>query len=361
MDNIAHNMNNIRAALPDGCKFLGVIKADAYGHGAVQVAKRLEASGCDHLAVACLDEALDLRSNGIHLPILVLGYTDPCYAGELAAHEITQAVGSFEMAQALSERAAGQQLHVHMKLETGMGRTGFRVLSAEEMHAAADALQLPNLVFDGVFTHFAVSDEYGDPFTQLQFERFMDAVSNLEQGSGRRFAIRHCANSGAVINYKEYCLDMVRPGIATYGIYPAKETGGLDLRPAMELKTRVAQITTHQPGDSISYGRTFVADAPMRIAVLPIGYADGLRRNLSGKLEVLIHGQRVRQIGRICMDMCMVDVTDIPDVQSGDVATIFGRDGEAFISIDELAEKAGTISYELLCAVSPRVPRIYLA
>lgn len=360
LGSIEHNVRAMREKLPALCRFLGVVKADAYGHGAVPVARRLEAMGCEYLAVACLDEALELREAGLRAPILILGCTDPELAQVLAEHDITQAVGSLDMARGLSAHGGSGRVRVHLKLETGMGRTGFRVLSERELSDAAEALKLPGLEVEGVFTHFAVSDVYGDPFTAEQYRRFLEGVETLERAWGRQFAIRHCANSGAVINYPQYGLDMVRPGIATYGLYPAKETGGIELRPAMELKTRVAQITEHQPGDTVSYGRTFTVTAPMRIAVLPIGYGDGLHRCLSGKMDVLLHGVRARQLGRICMDMCMVDITHIPDVKPGDVATIFGRDGDAILSVDELAEKAGTISYELLCAVSRRVPRIYM-
>ncbi len=359
LDNIAGNVLAMREKLPAGCRFLGVVKADAYGHGAVPVAKKLESIGCEYLAVACIDEAVELREAGVKAPILILGYTPPVYAAELSRYAVTQAVGSLDMARELSANAGNAPVRVHLKLETGMGRTGFRVLNGQELDEAAEALKLPGLDAEGVFTHFAVSDEFGDPFTQEQFTRFMSAVTSLEASRGSRFRIRHCANSGAVINYREYCLDMVRPGIATYGLYPAKETGGIPLRPGMSLRSRIVQVTSHEAGDTISYGRRFRAEGPMRVAVVPIGYADGLHRALSGQLEVLIRGRRCRQLGRICMDMCMVDVTQLDDVRPGEIATIFGRDGDAEISVDELAEKAGTISYELLCAVSPRVPRIY--
>ncbi len=356
LDNIAQNVKAMREKLPETCRFLGVVKANASGHGAIPVAKKLEEIGCEYLAVACIDEAIELREAGVRTPILILGYTPPEYAAELRAHDVTQAVGSLEMARALSENARETPVRVHLKLETGMGRTGYRVLSAKEMEEAAQTLRLPGLDVEGVFTHFAVSDEYGDPFTQEQYSRFTSAVSGLEAGWGRRFRIRHCANSGAVINYPQYCLDMVRPGIATYGLYPAKETGGIPLRPGMSLRSRIVQVTSHEAGDTISYGRRFRAEGPMRVAVVPIGYADGLHRALSGQLEVLIRGRRCRQLGRICMDMCMVDVTDMPDVRVGDVATVFGRDPTA----TEQAEKADTISYELMCAVSQRVPRVYV-
>lgn len=362
LENIKHNFLEMRSKLPEGCRFLGVVKANSYGHGAVKVAKMLEAEGCDYLAVACLDEARQLRDAGVTLPILILGPSPADCAAELAELNITQAVGDFETAVEMSRllKNAGKTLKVHIKLETGMGRTGFDVQSEAEMEKLCKVLKLPGLDAEGVFTHFAVSDEFGDSFTDDQLGRFLNAIEYVEEHSGWKFNIHHCTNSGAMINYKKTYMDMVRPGIALYGCYPAAERGEIELRPAMELKSRVAAITSHKAGDTVSYGRTFTAEQDMKIAVLPIGYADGLHRVLSGKIEVLINGKRAKQIGRICMDMCMVDVTDIPGVRVGDVATIFGHDGDDFIPVEDLAEKAGTISYELLCAVSPRVPRIYI-
>jgi len=207
-----------------------------------------------------------------------------------------------------------------------------------------------------VFTHFAVSDEPEESFTLEQFARFTKAVDELENETGRSLGIRHCANSGAVVNFRETCLDMVRPGLLLYGLYPGAERGGLDLKPVMRLLTRVAEITEHHAGDTISYGRIFTCERDMRLAVIPVGYADGLHRSLSGKFDVLINGKRAHQVGRICMDMCMVDVTDMPEVKTGDIVTVFGDEPEA----TELADIAGTISYELLCAISPRVPRVYI-
>ena len=230
----------------------------------------------------------------------------------------------------------------------------------------------------------AVADEPGDPFNDLQFERFNVVIRELEQRSGKTFRLRHCANSGAVLYYPEMALDMVRPGLLLYGLYPGAEHNGFDLIPAMQLRSRVCEITTHRKGDTISYGRTFTCDRDMRLAVLPVGYADGLLRELSGKIDVKIRGHRCRQVGRICMDMCMIDITDFPDIKVGDVATVFGKDpcmDMCMIDITdfpdikvgdvatvfgkdptatEQAEKAGTISYELLCAVSHRVPRVYV-
>lgn len=359
LGNIRHNVENIRSTLPQGTKFLGVVKADAYGHGAVPVTKAVLEAGAEYLAVACLSEAEELRDAGIEAPILILGVTPAEYAGELARFRITQAVSSLEYAKALSGNLTSP-LKVHMKLDTGMSRTGFNTTRPEKFSDIVEALRLPNLDFEGVFTHFCVSDSFGDPFTQVQHGRFVETIDKAEKASGRRFAIKHCANSGAVINYPELAHDMVRPGVITYGMYPAAEHGKLDLRPAMQLKSRVFAVTEHDAGDTISYGRTFTADRPMRFAVVPIGYADGLHRALSNKLEVLINGVRCRQRGRICMDMCMVDVTDLPACRVGDLVTVFGTDGDETILADELAEKAGTINYEITCALSRRVPRLYL-
>lgn len=355
---IEENVNAMRARLPQGCRYLGVIKANAYGHGAVPVAKRLEAMGVEYLAVACLDEVIELRDAGVQAPILILGVTPVEYARELAALNAAQAVGSYAYAEALDTALAGtgKRLRVHLKLETGMGRTGFRAFGDDRLADAVRAMDLEALEPEGVFTHFSVSDapQPEREFTHEQFARFLAAVERLEAESGRKFAIRHCANSGAMLSFPETHLDMVRPGVAMYGLYPGPDHGGVTLRPAMALYSRVYTVEDHFPGDTISYGRRFTVEKPMRVAVVPIGYADGLHRVLSGRIELYIAGQRCRQIGRICMDMCMVDVTGL-DVKPGDVAEIFG----AHIPVSELAEKAGTIHYEICCALSPRVPRIY--
>lgn len=356
---IEHNYRAMRAQLPEGCRFLGVVKADAYGHGAVPVSKRLEALGCDYLAVACLDEARQLREAGIGLPILILGYTPPEYARELAERDITQAVGSLDMAAALNDalEGTGRTLKVHLKLETGMGRTGFRVFGPWKALPAATAARLPHLEAEGVFTHFCVSD--AEPgvrdFTYTQLERFQTAIDAIETRSGHHFTIRHCTNSGAMMSFPETYMDMVRPGVSLYGMYPGPDRERVALIPAMTLKCRVACVERHEPGDTISYGRTFTAERPMETAVLPIGYADGLHRALSNKLTVLVNGHRVPQVGRICMDMCMADVTGL-GVRPGDEVEIFGRR----MPIDDVADLAGTIHYELTCAVSARVPRVYV-
>lgn len=355
---IEDNVKAMRAKLPAGCRYLGVVKANAYGHGAVPVAKRLEALGVDYLAVACIDELAELRAAGVTAPVLILGVTPPEYARELVRMDATQAVGSLAYAEALSAALAGtgKRLRVHLKLETGMGRTGFRAFGEDRLDDAAKAMALSTLDAEGVFTHFCVSDspEPEREFTRRQFERFRAAVGRLEAESGRPFAIRHCTNSGAMISFPETCMDMVRPGVAMYGLYPGGDRGGIELRPAMSLYSRISTVEEHFPGDTISYGRRFTASEPMRVAVVPVGYADGLHRVLSGKIDFFIAGRRCRQLGSICMDMCMADVTGL-DVRPGDVAEVFG----GHIPLDELAEKAGTIHYELCCALSPRVPRLY--
>lgn len=360
---LEHNVRQIRRALPAGCGLMGVVKADAYGHGAVPVAERLRQAGAACLAVACPEEALALRRAGETLPILVLGASEASWAPVLAEYGVAQTVECREKGLALAAALEpGQALRVHIKLDTGMGRLGFPWEGAG-LEEALEVLGLPNLVPEGVFTHFAVSDEpeTGREYTQEQFRRFRAAVSWLEQRWGRRFPLRHCANSGAVLSYRQagFSMDLVRPGLLTYGVYPGQERGGLELRPVMSLRSRVAAVTRHRKGDTVSYGRTWTADRDTVLAVLPIGYADGLHRCLSGSLEVLIRGRRFPQVGRICMDMCMVDVTGCPGLEPGETATIFGRDGQREIPVTELAEKAGTIPYEILCAVSPRVPRIY--
>ena len=359
LQNLRHNVEQIRGTIPDGCRYLGVVKADAYGHGAVPVARCLEEMGVRHMAVACYDEAKQLRQAGIGAELLILGPSPAWLAPDIAQlGGVCQTVGSLRLARELSAamNGTGRTLGIHIKLETGMGRTGFSARDPKTVEQVVKAMGLPHLGPEGVFTHFCVSDTPEAGFTQTQFTRFLHTIGQIEETAGRNFQIRHCANSGAVLNFPETELEMVRPGLLQYGLYPGEERGALELRPVMKLMTRVAEITEHIPEDTVSYGRTFTCERPTRLAVLPIGYADGLHRALSGRMDVIIRGQRAPQRGRICMDMCMVDITDLPGVQVGDEVEIFG--GRQ--SVDTLAQAAGTISYELLCAVSPRVPRVYL-
>ncbi|OUN07790.1 alanine racemase [Flavonifractor sp. An91] len=361
LSNLEHNYRALRAMLPQGCRFLGVVKADAYGHGAVQVARRLETLGAEYLAVACLDEALELRQARITTPILILGYTPTERAEALLDNGITQTVYDVEMARALSNAAAaaGKTLKIHVKADTGMSRLGW-LCGGEDQSAAVEAIAqvcaLPGLEAEGIYTHFANADGDED-YTMLQFTRFLDLLEALKE-RGITFAIRHCAASAAALKFPCTHLDMVRPGIALYGHYPDPSCEGLDgpgLRPVMTLKTRVASVKTVPAGTPVSYGCTHVLDRETKLAALTIGYADGLPRLCSDKLEVLIGGQRAPVVGRICMDMCMADVTGL-DVAPGDEVEVFGE----HLPIEDVAALAGTIQYELLCAVSPRVHRAYL-
>lgn len=363
LDNIEFNYHSIRKHLNDGVGFLGVVKANAYGHGAVKVAQRLEKLGCEHLAVATLEEALELREGGITTPIIILGYTDPAFTMELIDHDITQAVGDINAARAMSKIAAesGKTLRIHLKTDSGMGRLGMICHDGEDpADSYLEIMGMSGLVTEGIFTHFAVSEILGEEYTFRQFEDFMNLVDRLEKASGKRFKIRHCANSGAMINYKEMQLDMVRPGLMLYGMYPGSETGDIKLRPAMEVKSRIVSIKEMDAGYSVSYGRTYTTSELRKIAVIPMGYADGLHRVLSNKLVVSVNGCLANQVGNICMDMCMLDVTDVTTPKVGDVVTIFGHDGDMILPVEDVAEKAGTISYEMCCALSPRIPRIYV-
>jgi len=360
LDNIEHNYRAIRATLPAGCRFLGVVKADAYGHGAVPVARRLEAAGADYLAVACLEEAMELRDAGIKMPVLILGHTPPEFTPVLIDHDITQAVTCESKAEEYAARAAahGGTLKVHIKLDTGMSRLGFLCAGphfSDGVANVASACRLPGLYAEGVFTHFAVSDEPGEAneaYTRRQFRLFTDMLDALEKLHGIRFDIRHCANSGAVLHYKETCLDMARPGLLLYGY---GDGGTLGLKPCMRFVSSISTIKHFDAGTDVSYGRTYTTKRVTRAGVLPVGYADGLFRCLSGRCAFATPHGFAPQIGRICMDMCMVDLTELPEDDLGSEVELFGPR----VDLETLAEAAGTIPYELLCSVSKRVPRIY--
>ena len=359
LGNLEHNYRALRSCAPDS-RFLGTVKANAYGHGAVPVAQRLVELGVDYLAVACLDEAAALRRAGITAPILILGYTQPGLADEVVELDATQTVSTPELAQALSDAAgaAGKRAKIHLKVDTGMSRLGVLAHQPETAARELDGLCLPHLEPEGIFTHFANAD--GDEeYTMLQFTRFLDVLDELKGKYGRSFEIRHCAASAAVLNYPCTHMDMVRPGIALYGHYPDPSCEGLDgpgLKPVMSLFSRVAAVRGFPTDTPVSYGCTacFGGDGG-RTAVLPIGYADGFHRVLSNETGVWLDGECRQIMGRVCMDMCMVGLSREADVKPGDVAEVFGP----HLPVERHAKTAGTISYELLCAVAPRVPRIY--
>ena len=362
LPNIRHNYLCIRAALPAGCRFLGVVKADAYGHGALAVARLLQDAGADYLAVSCLDEALELRQGSINMPILILGHTPHEYTETLIDNNITQTVSALAKAEQYSAAAAalGKTLKIHIKLDTGMSRLGFLCAGSYFETGVENVLRsiaLPNLEVEGIYTHFAVSDETdaeSEAYTREQFRLFCEVIRSVENRSGFRFPIRHCANSGAVVNYPEMAMDMVRPGLLLYGY--GDPIGKLGLRPCMRLVTTVSTIKFYEPGTSISYGRRYTTTERTRMGVLAIGYADGLPRLMSNKCSFAVPGGYAPQRGTICMDMCMVDLSGLPQVDVGSEVELFGERN----SIYQLSDAAQTIPYELLCAVSKRVPRVYI-
>ena len=366
LDNLNHNYHALREKLPSECRFLGVVKADAYGHGAVPVSRHLKELGAEFLAVSNFEEATQLRCNGIRGPILILGYTPVKYAEDLAKMGIRQEVHSLEYARALNERLKGlhRRLRVHIKLDTGMSRLGFFAYDHEQtVEELKEVARMDNLLIEGVFTHFPVADSVDgadENFTRTQFERFTSMLTTL-QGVGIKPEIRHCCNSGASILYPEYAMDMIRPGIATYGVLPSGDLRGrIDLKPVMSLRSTIFQIRDFEPNITVSYGRTYTTRDPERIAVVGIGYADGLSRSFSNNISFLLHGKRVPQVGRICMDMCMIDISKVPEAQVNDVVTVFGEDGGDEIEVESLSNRLNTIPYEILCGINKRIPRIYL-
>ena len=361
LDNLTHNFETIRRQVGPKAKLLGVVKADAYGHGAVRVAKHLERLGAGYLAVSNLDECEELRVNGITLPILMLGFTPADQAERILKNDMTQAVPNLAIAEAYSSAAvhAGGTMKVHIKLDTGMGRLGFQCDDAHFDASLRDILKiltLPGLDVEGVFTHFCVSDEAADEcveFTKIQHDRFLRMIDAVETQGNFRFRLHHCCNAGGIASYPEWAWDMVRCGIILYGTGDLAERMGM--KPVMTVKTTVSTIKDFDPDTCVDHGGQFSPPTPSRIAVLPIGYADGLFRALSGKLRVLTPYGEAQQVGRICMDMCMIDVTDLPQLKVGDEIEVFGEHQ----LIETAAKQCGTISYELLCAVSKRVPRYY--
>lgn len=364
LDALARNYRLLRGLAP-GAKFLGLVKADAYGHGAVPVARKLQALGADMLAVACLAEAVQLREAGLTLPVLCLGQTPPELAGLLLEYGVTQTVGDLETGRALSAAAvaAGKTLNIHVKVDTGMGRLGFVYYedgdeaALERAGREIQALRaLPGLEAEGIFTHFADADG-SEAYTSNQYDRIQDVIGELWDRGLHPFQIYHCAASAAVLNYPwtQNHMNMIRPGIALYGCMPGPGMENPGLEPVMTVKSRIAVVRDLPAGAKISYGRAAQLERDSKIAVLPLGYGDGLPRALSNQLEVLIGDRLCPVLGRICMDMCMVDVTDAPGVKAGDVAAVYGPG-----LTEKAAWLAGTIPYELLCQLTPRIPRLYL-
>ena len=368
LNKIEKNYDICRSMLRDGVKMMGVIKADGYGHGAVAYAEIFSQKGCEWFAVSNLDEALQIREAGIETPILILGFTPAEKAEVLAFNNIAQAVYNREYAAALSKNAVAQgvQVNVHIKVDTGMSRIGFLYQDSEDDAATIDAIEaackLPGLYAQGIFQHFAVADcgEEGEVYTRLQYDLFLDVIRRLQK-RGTDFELYHCCNSAGASEYRDLQLNMARLGIVIYGLTSSdlvKEQWGIE--PVMSVKSVVAMVKEIEAGTTVSYGRTFTAANDMKIATIPIGYADGYTRRLSGNgARMIIKGAYVPVIGTICMDMCMVDVTGL-DVKAGDAVTVIGKEGDKAVTVDEIAAKSGTINYEITCDISKRVPRVYV-
>ncbi len=361
LDALECNFDAVRKALPENIKILAVVKANAYGHGAVGVAKFLQ-DKADYLAVAATDEALELRKNGINCPILVLGHIPYGDYDNIVKFNITTTISDFYEAELLSRAAekAGVTAPLHIAVDTGMNRIGF-ACNDSSIEEIKKIKKLPNITIEGVFSHLAAADMLDKSYTRMQVEKFDEFVKKLS-GTGVEAPVKHLYNSAGIADLeKKY--DMVRQGIILYGLKPSDEVEFNNInapKPVMSMKTRVVQVKTLQAGESISYGCTYTTEKETIVATLCAGYADGVTRVLSNNGEVLIRGKRAKIIGRVCMDQFMVDVTDIPYVEAGDTATIFGTDGDETISVDEIAKKANTINYEIICNINSRVTRVYM-
>ncbi len=358
MDALRYNIKKMQSLKP-GMKTLVVIKADAYGHGAVTIAKRI-ADMADYYGVATVDEAVELRKAGITTPILIIGYTASDDFEKLLDYDITQAVYDIAECRKLSDLAEsrGTKAKVHIKVDTGMSRIGFQA-DANGIEEASKLKDFPGLTIEGIFTHYAKADEMDKQYALKQKERFLTFIKGLED-RGITFALKHIDNSAGTMEMPDEGFDMFRLGIVTYGLYPSDEIDkSVEIHPVMSLVAHVAHVKTVPEGRGVSYGWTFVTCRPTRIATITCGYADGYPRALSNKGHVIIHGRYAPIIGRVCMDQIMVDVTEIPETAVGDAVTLLGREGDAVITVEELAEPAASFNYEFVCGVARRVPRVY--
>ncbi|MBQ9955392.1 MAG: alanine racemase [Eggerthellaceae bacterium] len=362
LDALTYNYEKIRKHIGPGVKFVGVVKADAYGHGSVQVSEKLQELGADYLAVSSIDEAMELRVNGISMPILILSHTPKEQVERLIRYGITQTVTCEAKAEEYSAEAVacGGVLKIHIKVDTGMSRLGY-LCEGDHFEGGVEgivhACSLPGLEAEGIFTHFAMADEHdvaSEQYTQGQFELFTQVIDGVEEKLGREFSLRHCANTGATAAYPHTHMDMVRPGLLLYGC--GEHARMLGLKPVMSMKTTVSTVKTYAAGTHVSYGGVFTTDHRTRMGVVPYGYADGFMRCLSNRYSLMTKEGLAPVRGRICMDMAMIDLTDMPGVDVGDEIEVFG----ARNPIEVMAEMAGTIPYELICMVSKRVPRVYI-
>lgn len=365
LDAIEYNIEMMKQNLKDGVKMIAVVKTDGYGHGALPIAEVLSEKKYKYVwgfAVATVDEAFYLKKGGITKPVLVLGNIFP-HRRELAvANDIRITVSTYEMAKAISDLAVemGERAYIHIKIDTGMSRLGFQV-NEQSVDEIAKIAGLPNLVMEGMFTHFSKADEEDKSFTNEQIEKYLFMKKKLAQRDVV-FRYYHCSNSAGIIDIPDANMDLVRAGISTYGLYPSDEVEKerVPLKPALELVSHVAHVKWVEAGRKVSYGGTFVTERPTKIATIPVGYGDGYPRSLSNTGVVLIHGKRAKIIGRICMDQFMVDVTDIEDVEYEDRVTLVGRNREEEITVDELSKLSGRFNYEFVCDLGKRIPHEYL-
>ncbi|MGN0535499.1 MAG: alanine racemase [Eubacterium sp.] len=360
LDAVNHNINNVIDKIGSNAKLLAVIKADAYGHGAVEIGRLLE-DRCSFFGVACTAEALELINAGLTRPILILGYVSPCEYPKIVKHNIRIPIFSLEDAKALSDEAVrqGKTVPFHFCIDTGMSRIGFQV-NEESADICKKISALPNIKAEGLFSHFATADEKDLTKAIAQRSKYID-FDNMLRDRGVNVEIRHLNNSAGIMVFDNY-FDMVRSGIITYGLYPSEEVDKslLNIEPALQWKTHISHIKTLPAGREISYGGTYKTTADTVIATIPVGYADGYPRSLSNKGRVIINGKYAPIVGRICMDQFMVNVTDIPDAKVGDCVTLVGADGDACLSMEEVSNLSGSFNYELPCRISRRVPRVYI-
>jgi len=360
LDAVAHNARELKRQAGERAELIAVVKANAYGHGAVAVARAALKAAASRLAVVRTLEGVQLRRAGIEAPILLMGYTLPAEAETIVRWRLTPTVNTWKQAEALNAAAMarGLRLPVHIKADTGMGRFG--LLPEEVVPFARALVQLPGLHLEGFYTHFSMADAADKAYTRHQFGIYRELLARLQE-VGISIPLRHVSNSAATLDLPEMALDAVRCGIALYGLRPSAEVEpAIPLRPVMSLKSRVARVRTLPPGSSISYGRTYTTTRPTPVALVPVGYGDGYHRILSNRGAVLIHGRRAPIVGRVCMDQFVVDVSGIPEVQQDDEVVLFGRQGEAEITAEEVARWAETINYEVTTSILPRVTRVYL-
>ena len=363
LDNLAYNIIQVKKHTKEDTLITAVMKANGYGHGSKKIAKIFLENGADRIAVAILDEAIELRRAKIQEPLMILGPTPQVQYEKIIEYNLIQTIYNYDDAKALSDKALELNAiaSIHIKIDSGMGRIGF-LPNEESIEEIIKIWNLPNLYLEGIYTHFSNADERDKSNVRGQFKKYIDLVNVLEE-EGVKIKIKHVSNSASIIDLPEYNLDMVRPGIMLYGLYPSNEVNKetIKLKPVMTLKTKITNLKTVDKGIGISYGQIYKTEKISKIATLPLGYADGYTRILTGKAEVFIDGQRAKVVGKICMDQCMIDVTHIKDVKIGDEIVIFGYGKDEYPSIDEIGEKIGIINYEVVCTVGRRVPRVYMS